>query len=193
MLITEKFVVLHIPKTGGQWLAEVLEPIMVELGPGHGTWQQVPDECAALPQLAVVRNPWDWYVSWWHWWRSGSPKKPPPPDAQLAFDEALRAMRQIDAVTHQWGRYGMWFHSIVGPNTELIRFEHLREGMLAFLRSHDVFDPDLEYRVLTTPPLDASDRGHYSAYYDDASRNLVQEVSTSIIDRFGYSFEEAPQ
>lgn len=186
MLITDRFVALQVPKTGGQWLAEVLAPFVVEPRPEHGEWSEVPAEYADLPQLAVVRNPWDWYVSWWHWWQrnpSGA-----PPDALHPFDEALRAMREVSTGFAQHGRYGEWFGRVVGPQTELIRFERLREELLEFLRLHDILDPELEDRVLTTAPRNVSDRGHYSEYYDDESRRLVEEISIPIIDRFGYRF-----
>jgi hypothetical protein len=189
MLITDRFVALQVPKTGGQWLAEVLAPFVVERRPEHGEWREIPAEYAALPQLAIVRNPWDWYVSWWHWWQrnpSGA-----PPDAVLPFDEALGAMREVNAEMRQHGRYGVWFRRVVGPRTELIRFERLREGLLEFLRLHDTLDAELEHRVLSTPSRNVSERGHYSEYYDDASRRLVEDVSASIVDRFGYRFSRS--
>jgi hypothetical protein len=167
-----------------------LEPFVVDPRPAHGRWSEIPAEYAALPQVAVVRNPWDWYVSWWlHWQRRPSVA---PPDALFPFDEALRAMREVNANLAQHGRYGAWFHMVPGPRTELIRFERLRQGLIEFLDSHDISDAELEHRILTTPANNTSERGHYSDYYDDASRRLVEEVSSSILDRFEYRFSRSP-
>jgi hypothetical protein len=189
VLITDRFVVLQIPKTGGWWLRQVLEPLVVEPRPDHGFWSELPAEYATLPQLAVVRNPWDWYVSWWHHWQRLPPAA--PQDALLPFHEALKAMREVDDELREHGRYGWWFRRVIGPQTELIRFEHLTAELLEWLRWHDLLDAELERLVSSTPPTNVSERRQYSAYYDDASRRLVEEVSAPILDRFDYRYSEA--
>ena len=38
----------------------------------------MPPEAEGRPVLMYVRNPWDWYVSWYHFWtRSWLPRLPP--------------------------------------------------------------------------------------------------------------------
>lgn len=70
-MIYDRFVFLHMPKTAGIFLRDALEH---ELGPpkesiwGHPSWDAIPAQAAGLPVLMYVRNPWDWYVSWYHFY-----------------------------------------------------------------------------------------------------------------------------
>jgi tetratricopeptide (TPR) repeat protein len=67
MIITERFVFIHMHKTGGQTLNDVIKrciPKHQVLG-YHYPCKHVPPEFAALPLVGMVRDPWDWYVSWY--------------------------------------------------------------------------------------------------------------------------------
>ncbi len=67
MIVTERFIFLHLHKTGGQSLARVIKaciPNSQEIG-YHYPHEMIPQEFAHLPVLGVIRNPWDWYVSWY--------------------------------------------------------------------------------------------------------------------------------
>ena len=67
MIITEHFVFIHMHKTGGQTLNDIIQRCI----PAHRTvgyhfpHNEIPPEFAALPRVGMVRNPWDWYVSWY--------------------------------------------------------------------------------------------------------------------------------
>lgn len=72
MLIHERFVFLHVPKTGGTFIRHALGQELPSCralpgmpGSAHWGWDRIPPEAADLPVLAFVRNPWDWYVSWY--------------------------------------------------------------------------------------------------------------------------------
>ena len=82
MLVTDSFVFLHIPKTGGGFIQSVIgEHLPVqdhEAAIEHPTWSHEPyDSLPArwrhLPAFCVLRNPWDWYVSWFHYQRERGP------------------------------------------------------------------------------------------------------------------------
>ena len=65
MIVTDRFIFLHLHKTGGQSLARVIKaciPNSQEIG-YHYPHEMIPQEFAHLPVLGVIRNPWDWYVS----------------------------------------------------------------------------------------------------------------------------------
>ncbi len=67
MIVTERFIFLHLHKTGGQSLAKVIKeniPDYQEIG-YHFPYELIPKQFAHLPVLGVIRNPWDWYVSWY--------------------------------------------------------------------------------------------------------------------------------
>jgi len=68
-----KFTYFHMPKTGGSWVAKVLQqtqPFCVSMGNGHGS------VCAVQGvSFGTCRNPWDWYLSWWQHFRALTPRK----------------------------------------------------------------------------------------------------------------------
>ena len=67
MIITDRFVFVHMHKTGGQFLNEIIArciPDQRTIG-YHLPRSEVPQESLHLPVVGMVRNPWDWYVSWY--------------------------------------------------------------------------------------------------------------------------------
>jgi peptidoglycan/xylan/chitin deacetylase (PgdA/CDA1 family) len=79
MLIHDRFVFLHIPKTGGRFIREALSRELPNCHPvadqrSHGGWDKIPAEASGRPVLAFVRNPWDWYVSWYSFVASRPPE-----------------------------------------------------------------------------------------------------------------------
>jgi hypothetical protein len=68
MLVTDKFVFLHLPRAGGTFVYEVVRkffPSAREVG-YHFPRELLPGEYSHLPILGTVRNPWEFYVSWYH-------------------------------------------------------------------------------------------------------------------------------
>jgi hypothetical protein len=69
MLVTDKFVFLHLPRTGGTFVSHVITkyfPSAREIG-YHLPRAALPREYAHLPLLGSIRNPWEFYVSWYHY------------------------------------------------------------------------------------------------------------------------------
>ena len=67
MIATDKFVFIHMHKTGGQSLGHILDkcmPSMKAIG-YHYPHHMLPAEYEDLPVVGMVRNPWDWYISWY--------------------------------------------------------------------------------------------------------------------------------
>lgn len=68
MITTKNGLFLHIPKTAGIWVIDVLKPITDD----H-LFHAVPQEKPSKPNVyAFVRNPWDWYHSFYHFQKNGS-------------------------------------------------------------------------------------------------------------------------
>lgn len=66
----DNFVYAHMPKTGGTWLGGVLQKTspttFKQIGTGHQPLTTVPSEIRGnRTVVATIRNPWDWYVSWY--------------------------------------------------------------------------------------------------------------------------------
>lgn len=68
MIVTDKFVFVHLPRSGGTFVSEVIRkffPSAHEIG-YHLPRTALPTEYSHLPVLGTVRNPWELYVSWYH-------------------------------------------------------------------------------------------------------------------------------
>ena len=87
MLIHDRFIFLHVPKTGGMFLRDSL---VGELPPGtfrdereepevHAGRAQIPESLTYRPVLMYIRNPWDWYVSVYHFMMNPATARPPDP------------------------------------------------------------------------------------------------------------------
>lgn len=72
MIITDKFVFVHLHKSGGTFVGKtILElfPQARQIG-YHYPITMIPPEFQNLPVLGVVRNPWDFYVSYYAFQKS---------------------------------------------------------------------------------------------------------------------------
>ena len=67
MIAAPEFLFIHLHKTGGQFVNRLLlqhYPGATALG-YHLPRSEAPQPLKALPAFAFMRNPWDWYVSWY--------------------------------------------------------------------------------------------------------------------------------
>jgi hypothetical protein len=68
MIVTDKFVFVHLPRSGGTFVSELIRkffPSAKEIG-YHLPRTLLPKQYCHLPVLGAVRNPWDFYVSWYY-------------------------------------------------------------------------------------------------------------------------------
>jgi tetratricopeptide (TPR) repeat protein len=67
MIVTKRFVFVHMHKTGGQTINRVISDCIDDhrvIG-YHYPISELPDKASELPIVGIVRNPWDWYASWY--------------------------------------------------------------------------------------------------------------------------------
>ncbi len=67
MIVTERFIFVHMHKTGGQTINKVISRCISDhriIG-YHYPHSTRPQQYAHLPIVGFARNPWDWYVSWY--------------------------------------------------------------------------------------------------------------------------------
>jgi hypothetical protein len=102
MIVTPRFVFLHLHKSGGTFVNAGLMrhvPGAQQIG-YHLPRSALPPQFAALPVLGLVRNPWSYYVSWYSFQRS----RPRPnalfqivsDDGRLDFAGTLRNLLSLD-------------------------------------------------------------------------------------------------
>lgn len=69
MIATDKFVFAHLPRSGGTFVIGVIKkffPSAHEIG-HHLPRELLPKEYSHLPVIGTVRNPWEFYVSLYHY------------------------------------------------------------------------------------------------------------------------------
>jgi hypothetical protein len=69
MIVTDHFVFVHLPRCGGTFVTDVIRkffPSAHETG-HHLPLRLLPTRYSGLPILGTVRNPWDFYVSLYHY------------------------------------------------------------------------------------------------------------------------------
>jgi hypothetical protein len=67
MLVNDNFVFIHLPRSGGTFVSDIIKkffPSTREIG-YHFPRQLLPSEYSHLPILGTVRNPWEFYPSWY--------------------------------------------------------------------------------------------------------------------------------
>jgi hypothetical protein len=171
VLATKDFVFIHVPKTGGEFIGGAIKRTCeVQEAGKHVPFRETPERFRDLPAICFVRNPWDWYVSWWHWARAHEGEQRDfPALLRHCFEEPKdHYTRVFEGMAHdpENARRDRLMHQA--------RFENLREDFVAFLDRHQIANTALREAILTSPPSNPStDRGHYRAYYDDETRALV--------------------
>lgn len=103
MIVTDRFVFLHLHKSGGSFVNECLlrfMPTARSIG-YHLPRLLIPAESVHLPVFGFVRNPWSYYVSWYTF----QAQRPRPnalfrilsANGRLAFDATIRNMLGLGA------------------------------------------------------------------------------------------------
>jgi hypothetical protein len=219
MILTTHFFFVHMEKTGGSFLAKLcrdhLPPTMLVthgVAP-HAPWAEVPERYRRLPGFTLVRNPWDWYVSWYHYMHFlfAPHRKRRATGGSLvwrtAFDSGRNNFKQT--ITNVCiGRYAH-LNPLPAPDADLYtrrflfmggsaleaemlevgRVESLRDDFTGFLSHHEIPVPDGFWDAIKrSPAVNMGERGPYRPYYDAELRSLVGEKAGPIIDRYGYSF-----
>ncbi|MGH2980265.1 MAG: hypothetical protein ACRDLQ_11615 [Solirubrobacterales bacterium] len=219
MLITKHFVFVHQKKTGGRFIrnlcinhmpADWIVPTDLR---DHAPAREIPAQYRDLPVLGYVRNPWDWYVSWYHYVREQEKDSASRPVWTLVFDSGRASFKEaitaacsgVPVAGHPappWMErmrdqgmdlYSLWcgqmFRDGFAGTVEVGRFENLREDFIAFLRRHAVpVDDGFNGHVMSRPPDNVSQRDQYPPYYDPELRDLVGATS-SIVDEYDYTFD----
>jgi hypothetical protein len=101
VLVTDSFVFVHIPKTAGTFIKTVIRahlPVVEQRARTHTPYSSLPSQWSHLPGFYVVRNPWDWYVSWFHWTMELGRRREergkglrPGSDKQVVWENLLRS------------------------------------------------------------------------------------------------------
>jgi len=101
MIVTERLVFLHLHKSGGTFVNALLLRCVPSARPigYHFPYRELPVEYSALPVVGTVRNPWAYYVSWYHF-QAGLPEpnilfRLCSNERQLGFGETIRNLVRL--------------------------------------------------------------------------------------------------
>jgi hypothetical protein len=203
VFIHERFVFLQMRKAGSTFLGDALQRELPSGGLSphgkHAPWAKIPPDARHRPVLVFIRNPWDWYVSWYHFnlERGGTPNgywKAISEGGRLNFAQTVRKAVTISAAIMGADLYSTLFRNLVGDglDSQLLtvgRFESLFDDFVTFLTTAGVeLGDEAIARIQAAAPINASDRGAYRHYYDDKLRDIVGDSCGPFIDRFGYEF-----
>lgn len=156
---------------------------------GQGIWD-------GYFKFVFVRNPWDWFVSQFHYnatMVAGLNKLL----AAKGPDDVLSAM-DIQILYGWLKNYrGIWSRDSLFQHT----YTHDEDGtcLVDFIGRFESLDRDVQTIFgrlgLAGPTLEAvnvsPDRRPYRHYYDAAGRDLIARLYAEDIDRFGYRFDPA--
>ena len=219
MFVADAFVFLHVPKTGGTFVQRVIaRHLRLEKVRGrHSSYDGLTDEQRALPVLCGVRNPWDWYVSWYHHNLLVADEKSTSEDKRVIWEDVMQRGRAdfksavmracegsfahpLAALSRAEGcdLCSAYFRSTLGealahPRLTVLRFERLRLELLRFLEEHVEVSPRLRKSVLHRPPRRTTEHGPYAEYYDAELRELVAARTTWLRGLFPYDFAPAAE
>jgi len=185
-----KFVFVHINKTGGTSIEEILKKLSRNLNGKHHFIQEYRKLADAKHgfenyfKFTIVRNPWDRLLSNYFYkklnynnliqdlsfkkWITNSC------DRNYSFENCLSRHTQLDWIVDENGEVVVDF---IG------KFENLQEDF-------DTICDKIGIPRQKLPHKNKSKHKHYTEYYDDETRAIVAEKYAKDIEYFGYKFGE---
>ncbi len=213
---SHRFIFIHVGKTGGMSMREVLKPLAAEPdkfkmrrppmlidgrpNPMYAVWEtmllhakardvqkELPSEIfGEFYKFAIVRNPWDLQVSMYHFILR---------EPEAAKHAQVRALGSFDAFVD-------WVLTTPDPYPKGIT--KLQSEMVTDARGILLVDFVGHYETLAEdyahvcgvlgidaplPHLNRSEHRDYRTYYNDRTRNLVAEHFRKDIELFDYEFD----
>jgi hypothetical protein len=216
MLITRQFLLLHVPRTGGEslrsaCLAELPMTSLIANDLEAATpYEELVEDFGDLPMLSIVRNPWEWYADWYSHMtevdadtRSGPIWESAFERGKSDFETTVRractgvgfdsprtspTMQELDC-----DHFTALHRRAVGTGTEdgrveLLRFENLAEGFTSWARRHRVEAAEAIGAHLKGEEGGGLARRPYRLLYDESLRKLVARRASLIVEGHGYGF-----
>jgi hypothetical protein len=202
MIIHPKFVFLHLQKCAGTFT----ERFLLKAFPGGKHIRPQHKGVSSRPKkkllFGTIRNPWDWYVSWWA--SNGNPKDQGIffKYAKLDFNDFIQCvlhdakgifhdvnfnrMRELDQGVLKF-RYDKTFATLPSfvCKTENLKKDLIRcfqkSNMPLTVEQISIYD-DMKRANTSVRQSD------YRRYYSDESRRAIEHKEREIIESYGYSF-----
>jgi hypothetical protein len=163
MIVTEDFVFIHLHKSGGTFVNKIivnLFPTAKKIG-YHYPLSMLPDEFRQLPILGIVRNPWEFYVSYYAfqkflWERLGAEKtKLSPQEYSSLIESSIDPLNGIDIVFE------------VLSNNGTLSFQETTKNLLSLGNNGEKLDALIELM-----PTELGNRGKYTPVQSEGFRGM---------------------
>jgi hypothetical protein len=211
MIVSKYFVFVHFPKSGGSFVRKVLrETAPHEWGLREHAWHKklstLPSELRMLPVIGYVRNPFDWYVSWYAYLREEYLRQRCTNDffstvsdhGARSFKETMQCILRCEMdelyadCPFPGSVFGCHFASHFGndlANVNIGKFEDLRADLARLLITCCTTIPEeLKTCIQSHEKVNTSRRGQYRSYYDKELRDIILQRDREVLQRFDYRF-----
>jgi hypothetical protein len=205
VIIAKPFVFVHVPKTGGSWVRDLVRDcappdwVVRVISTRHEPWRALTQAERARPCFWCVRNPWDWHVSNYHFWTGHyrahtggylQPRGQWSPlerwwanltERGLGFGEAL-PLAIADRQT-QTGHVASLCRDEAGElRGQFLRFEGLRQNVAGYLRGLGLRLPARMVQALRDrPPRQTSEHRPFRSYYTPELAALVSQAEEQLL------------
>ncbi|MGH8320941.1 MAG: hypothetical protein ACRESI_03195 [Gammaproteobacteria bacterium] len=179
MIATPHFVFVHLHKVGGQFVNRLLlahVPGAHRIG-YHLPRSETPEELRQLPVLGFIRNPWDWYVSWYAF-NSITPERNPifrivSAHGTLGFERTIENLVRLGDSDHDAMRM------VISSQLPATRESNLGSGITRDIMAL-LHEPDRGYvtwiwRYMYL--LDGSFDGITTGKYESLRQDLISRLS----------------
>lgn len=190
----KKVLFIHIPKTGGGSIDTALAKFRIKEPriEGHPSLEQCANIVEADYKFTVIRNPWDWRASWFHYLREGNSGHNYEliKTNGMTFKEHLKWIANEPIENFTKSQYNDSYSQLfIKPQSEYIdetvkvlRLENLEIEFNEYMKEIGV-DIGLKQHVRK------SSNYNYIQEYDDESIEIVRKLAEKDIAKFGYTFK----
>lgn len=199
MICCDHMVFVHVMKTGGKWVRDALSggippewnvydslrPTPTDQAAGlHTGILDAPSEYRGAPVLAYVRNPWDWYVSYFSFFRN---KFDAGEDVGVFRRSLASLLEQNTCTMHSVGM-------VLGEEGVVCcRMRRVEDGvgaqLLRFMDDNCPYVPEaVRVAVNSMERKNVSRRGDYRSYYTDEMAASVAIRDAWLISEYDYEF-----
>lgn len=188
---SHKLIFIHIAKNAGTSTEKSLNMKVSGHHPFSFYKDKYPSEWATYKKFAIIRNPWDRFVSsyeysrmpesYWHSMK-GRARYGPHPDYEKTRTMSIKDCAEALLKDRKFLKHHGWLSQLSYIHDgqqivvdELIRFENIESEIFSKLG-------------FTIPYMNKSKRSDYKSYYTQEAMHLVSELYKEDIKAFGYSF-----
>lgn len=208
MIIHPNFVFVHLQKCAGTFVETfLLENIKgcESAWPKHRGILSVDLNCKDKIKFGMIRNPFDWYVSWWAKESQSDVTLFPEILTEAARENFNVFLQNIDkadfGLQHDIdGRFlkkysiGALTYRFINAYTNgsnlivdyVLKLEEMYDKLPKILN----FTEELKEVFKSMSKIHTSKHSHYSEYYNQESIDIVYNKDKLIIEKFGYNYEE---